>query len=382
MPQLTPTELANIERMQRAKQPGVKIFKALQKARAKKKQKGPGKTAVYEFLAGNTHLQHADETRGRKKEVTAKVVDILDKHRRKLQQEVSSEYIVTWDDIVRAAGKELRQKGLWGKRKKLFATSTAAKELRKRNVTKRPSRAHLARTRDEEARRLRKAQTWKVRPATFWVEDVTYIDNKKWLAPLTDEQRKRQRQAVVTHHLRTPQEGKEAAYIVPKTKHNRPSGVPSFEVTAAVAKDRIIMWREAPGPWGGKAAAAMYKDLGKSLRRTRPGDSSFRLVEDGDPKGYQSNLGKNAKKEQGIVSWKLPPRTPQLMPLDFCLWHEIERRVLQEKKKGKESIANYKARVKRVALSLPKSIVKACLLSMKQRMKNIVDADGGYTKKE
>lgn len=211
---------------------------------------------------------------------------------------------------------------------------------------------------------------------------MSYIDNKRFLACLTEEQKKRQRQALVTHHLRTPDEGKKAEYITPKTKHLRPSGVPSFEITAAVYKDRIIMWREVPGSWRGQAAAEMYADLGKVLRRTMRGRRSFRVVEDGDPKGYQSGLGKEAKRQQKIISWKLPPRTPQLMPLDFSLWSEIERRVLEKKVKGKESVKSYKARVKKVALSLPKSLVRSCLASMRQRVKNIIEAGGGYTEKE
>ena len=40
----------------------------------------------------------------------------------------------------------------------------------------------------------------------------------------------------------------------------------------------------------------------------------FRVVEDGDTKGFQSGKGVAAKQEQKIQSWKLPPRTPSWMP--------------------------------------------------------------------
>ncbi len=86
-------------------------------------------------------------------------------------------------------------------------------------------------------------------------------------------------------------------------------GIPSVEITAAVAKDRIIMWREVPEKsWCGAAAATMYADLGKALRRTWGERRSYRVVEDGDTKGYQSNAGKAAKTKAKIASWKLPPR--------------------------------------------------------------------------
>lgn len=147
MPQLSPAELVKVEDMRRAGKTGLVILRALQKARAKQSKAGPGKSAVYDFLAGKTHKQHLPETRGRKKAVTAKVLDVLDKHRKKLQKDVNSEWHVTWDDVLESAAKELRQKKLWGKRQKLFTASSAAKEMRdKRNVKKRASRKHLARS--------------------------------------------------------------------------------------------------------------------------------------------------------------------------------------------------------------------------------------------
>ena len=165
-------------------------------------------------------------------------------------------------------------------------------------------------------------------PASFWANQVdAYIDNKRFVAPLTAAQKRQQRQALVTYHLRTSAEGKYPEYHVPKTKRLL-FGLPSFEVTAAVGHDRIIMWRATGGRWNGEEAAAMYADLRASMVRAGGEKRFFRVVEDGDRKGYQSSAGKKAKKTESIVSWQLPPRTPQWMPLDFCIWHEIEKCVL------------------------------------------------------
>ena len=67
-------------------------------------------------------------------------------------------------------------------------------------------------------------------------------------------------------------------------------------MTAAVAHDQIIMWHVNRGPWNGEKAAEMYAKLGEALRKKWGRKRSFRVVEDGDTKGFQSSKGKEAKK--------------------------------------------------------------------------------------
>ena len=183
---------------------------------------------------------------------------------------------------------------------------------------------------------------------------------------------------MVTYHLRTAAEGKYREYHVPKTKRLL-SGLRSFEVTAAVAAGGIVMWRIVPGPWNGEEAAAMYSDLGACLEKANGRKSSYRVVEDGDRKGYHSTKGKVAKQAASIISWKLPPRTPQWMPLDFCIWHEIEKRVLVKNVRGHESFEAYVRRVRSVAMKLPASLVDKCLASMKSRIQAVIDTKGKAT---
>ena len=102
----------------------------------------------------------------------------------------------------------------------------------------------------------------------------------------------------------------------------------------------------------------MYKALGAALRKFHGRRASYRVVEDGDPKGFQSNKGIQAKKEQKIRSWKLSPRSPVLMPLDYSLWNEIERRVLAKKGPANESMQAYKKRLNLTAKKLPRGQVK------------------------
>ena len=137
------------------------------------------------------------------------------------------------------------------------------------------------------------------------------------------------------------------------------------------------MWHVTEGPWNGEAAKIMYQKLGERLRATWGKKRSFKVVEDGDTKGFQSNKGKKAKADEKIESLLLPPRSPGLMPLDYSLWDEIEDRVLASKKSGMESRAAFAKRLRQTALRLPKSLVKSCLAKMKENIQATVKAKGG-----
>ena len=382
-PHLDAQELASADRMLRAGSGKSQILLALRRARDRRGLSGPGKTAVYEYLAGNTHNHYADETRGRKATLTPKALRVLDQVRRRLQRDAGNEHVVTWDDIRAEGVKELRKKSLWSARKPLCSAKTLAKHFRTTlKVTKRAARARIARTTGEEDRRLRHAEVWQRRAASWWSDEIhAYIDNKTFVVPMTQQEKKRHRQSKVTYHLRKSSEGGDPDYIVPKTKRML-TGMQSIEVTAAVARDGIIMWYVVPTKWSGEAAAAMYKKLGEALRRRWGPSASYRVVEDGDRKGYHSAKGKAAKNDESIVSWTLPPRTPQWMPLDFCLWNEIEQRVMKKQVAHKETKKQYAARLRRVATGLPSAIINNCLASMHQRIKDTVAAKGRHTKRD
>ena len=123
----------------------------------------------------------------------------------------------------------------------------------------------------------------------------------------------------------------------------------------------------------------MYKKLGQALRE-RYGDLPFfRVVEDGDPKGFQWSKGKKAKKEEKIRSWTIPPHSPGLMPLDYSLWNEVDSRPLDKKPYEKESLASYKKRLNVTAKRLPRKLVKDTVGNMKGNLAAIVKSKGGHS---
>ena len=123
----------------------------------------------------------------------------------------------------------------------------------------------------------------------------------------------------------------------------------------------------------------MYKDLGVALRRFWGKKRAYRVVEDGDPKGYQSNKGIAAKASEKIQPWKLPPRSPEWMPLDYSLWKEIENRMLADDSvTGTESREEWLARLRRTAMGLPRDYVKSVLLKMKGNIEATVESQGKH----
>ena len=107
--------------------------------------------------------------------------------------------------------------------------------------------------------------------------------------------------------------------------------------------------------------------------------SSFTIVEDGDTKGYKSNLGIEATKKEKITTMTLPHRSPGWMPLDYCLWDAIEERVLDKVVPHDEAKEQYLKRLRQTALRLPQDLVKNAVLRMKANIKATYDSSGKTT---
>jgi hypothetical protein len=141
------------------------------------------------------------------------------------------------------------------------------------------------------------------------------------------------------------------------------------------------MWHQNR-KWNGEVAKNMYVDqLMPALKRTHGELASYRIVEDGDPTGYQSAKGKEGKRAAKIRSWRLPPRTPEWNPLDYSIWDDIEVKALNLAGK-KETKASYAKIVKKVAKGLSVAYVKKTCAQMKKRIKKTLDAGGRHAKFE
>ena len=115
----------------------------------------------------------------------------------------------------------------------------------------------------------------------------------------------------------------------------------------------------------------------KTLKQQRGRKKSYLLVEDNDPQGYKSGAAQAAKKSVGIKTMEWPRYSPDLNPLDFSLWQNIEARMAKAEPHGKETVAAFKQRLRRVALATPTSDVRKMLEAVRVRAKAIHSAKGG-----
>ena len=66
------------------------------------------------------------------------------------------------------------------------------------------------------------------------------------------------------------------------------------------------------------------------------------------------------------------------MPLDYCLWSEIERRMLDADISGTETKAQYVARLRQTALRLPRGLVRKAVDQMQGRIEETFSCKGKH----
>ena len=79
----------------------------------------------------------------------------------------------------------------------------------------------------------------------------------------------------------------------------------------------------------------------------------------------------------GIHALDFPKYSPDLNPMDFFLWAEVNRRMSKQKAPRKETVATSKARMRRTAMNIPKDIIREAVLNIRKRAAAVVKADRG-----
>ena len=90
----------------------------------------------------------------------------------------------------------------------------------------------------------------------------------------------------------------------------------------------------------------------------------------------ESRKDKAVKKDLKIEAIPFPAYSPDLNPLDYSIWSEINRCMLASTPKKMETATAYKARLRRTALRLPRAFVRKAILAMPRRIKAIIKAKG------
>ena len=206
-----------------------------------------------------------------------------------------------------------------------------------------------------------------------------YIDNKTFAVPTHKGAIARLRMGKVRGHLRAPAEGLKQGFTKPSGLKHKSNPGANVKICGGIIGGQVKLWHELPQRWNGEIAAGLYRGpLRDALRAHRGVKRRYTLLEDNDPTGYKSRKAQAAKEEVGVYPVRFPKYSPDLNPLDFYVWSEIERRALSLKGSGFVSAKAYKKRLQRIAKALPRAAIERALASIPRRAKAIVDAKGGY----
>ena len=160
-------------------------------------------------------------------------------------------------------------------------------------------------------------------------------------------------------------------------KKNKLNTGARVNVCAGISNGKMVMWEYFGKTWNGEAAAKLFQGpVIETLRKERGVKRRYHMLEDNDPTGYKSGKALAAKAALGIVAVPMPAYSPDMNPLDFSLWVEIENRMISKAPKRVESVDQYKKRMRLTALRLPRSIVSKAVRAIPKRLRALIDAKG------
>jgi hypothetical protein len=367
-PHLSDQELDKIQKWQGLET--TVILERLTKARERKGLGAPGLHVVQRALKGKTFRRGVTETRGRKKMLTRNNVKKLNSVRKDLIKKAKGEREIHWNEIIRKA------------RVPDVHPTTAARALTDSGiqVAARKPREKPMRKPEHEHNRLEICTKWAKLPATYFADKIDLImDNKKWDLPMTKIGKRFNKMKKVRFHLRTKEEGLRPGFTKPKGNKQRVNTGGKVDVCAGIIGGKIKLWHYLPKQnWCGKVAEATYRGpIAAALKKHVGEGRRYTIMEDNDPTGYKSKLALKAKADLKVRAVEFPAYSPDLNPLDFYVWAEVERRMGKQKEPKNESQAQYKARLRRTAMALPAAVVRKAVMSIKKRAKAVVEAKGG-----
>ena len=345
----------------------VEIWSILAKRRRARGVAMMNVTAIRRFVRGKTHRRGKVETRGRRRIFTRKNVLAMDATRKKFIKRTKGAFRATWKGIRAKA-----------RMPKADATTVARAFQREGlDVKSRRPREKPPRTVEHEKERVDICGKMRFWPLKKFTEEIDMImDNSKFQIPTKPDTREHLAKSKLFAQLRTRSEGLDPDFTKPsKTIHSRNLGG-SAMVCAGISNCRIVLW-EYCAKWNGQVAADTYKGpILKTLIKHRGRKASFLLAEDNDPTGYKSGKAMAEKRRLGIKTIQWPHYSPDLMPLDFSLWTDINRRMAATAPRGNETVAAFKRRLRRVALSTSTSTVRGAVAAMRGRAAMIWKAGG------
>ena len=366
----SPAEIDRMHALRASGSPVLEVQRLIAAARRRARKLGPSLTSVRRVLKGKTWKRSATETRGRRRLLTATNLRSADRARKELIAKAKGEAEVHWDDVVRASRIPHVHRTTLAKN-----MAAAGYGVGWRVPRLKPSRSEIGEVeRKDICGKLRR------RSVRYWLEEVdALIDCKDGALPLTVRGKSFLKKVKVRGHLRTKREGLKKHFTKPDKKKHRVNTGGHAKLCAAIIGGRVRVWQYLPRRWSGAAAADFYtRILAPALKKYRGEKRRYVILEDNDPTGFKSRKGIAAKRAAGIETVKFPKYSPDLNPLDYSLWEEVEARLAAQRAPARESAKAFKARLRAAALSIPMPVVQNMIKSIKSRAQSIYDNDGGH----
>lgn len=366
-PHLSPAELHWLHGLHCAGETVVEAHASLSDRREQAGIPAPDLTTVRRALKQYAQRTSAVETRGRKRKMTDRAVHGMDKARKAMSKAVDGDFEIHWDDLVRKTRARVHR-------------TTAKRSMNRAglNVAWRRAREKPLRQPEHEAARVDWCLGRRHRRSGYWVDNIDMIiDNKTFVVPTNRAARKYIRKCQVRGHLRLPGEGLQSEFTRPSTRKNRMNTGGRVSVCAGLSNGKVVLWQYLDKTWNGDAAAELYTGpLLRTLRQHRGDKRRYVILEDNDPSGYKSSKGMSAKAAVNISTIDLPAYSADLNPLDYSIWQEINVRMSARAPVGRETMAAFKRRLRRTAMSLPEAVVRKAIGALPKRIQAVVDAEG------
>lgn len=258
------------------------------------------------------------------------------------------------------------------------------KALRTRKIAFRKMRSKPLLTTEDRIERFAFAKKYLRKSRGWWLEEIDqHWDLKNFSVYTHAAARAVAAMREVRGAYRAPGQGLDEAYVViPKDLRYNP-GAKSVRIAGSVGGGRVRLWHEVGKRWSGSVAAKVYEGpLASSLRAQCPNKRSWKVLEDNDPTGFKSNAGEAAKRKAKIRIFEIPKRSPDLSVLDYAVWKQVTRKMRAQERKfprsKRETRAEYIARLRKVAMSLPRQFIDDAIGNMVTRCRRLYDAQGGH----
>ena len=83
-----------------------------------------------------------------------------------------------------------------------------------------------------------------------------------------------------------------------------------------------------------------------------------------------------AKREKNIHTIQFPRYSPDLNPMDYFVWAEVEQRMVASKPRRLESKDAFAKRLRTTALAIPSAVIRKGVADLKARARNCYENDG------